>query len=91
METDKIFKKAESTANKLGITKGTWYIVNAVPDSSDNSPAGYFLMIPNDHGDSIIMINIEDGKSYFMHMSKYSKIEMIGVVRQGKADKNIWI
>ena len=91
MTENDILKKAEKVAQNMKITKGTWYVVKATP-SDAGVPNGYFLMIPNDHGDAIILIDIENGgKSHFVHLSKFLDIEMIGVVREGKADEKVWV
>lgn len=90
MTNKEVLKMAEGCAQKLGVTKGTWYVVDAVPSAAE-VPKGHFLMIPNDHGDSVILIDINTCESHFVHMSKYQDMKMLGVVRQGKADEKIWV
>lgn len=89
MTNKEILKKAEETAQKLGVVKGTWYVVKAVADRHE-VPQGYFLMIPNDHGDAIILIDVVKGESHFVHLSNYLDMQMIGVVREGKASEKVW-
>jgi len=84
-----ILKKAEKCAKDLGVVAGTWYVVKSVPVEEDGL-SGYFLMTPQPYCDDVILIDIEKKSTYYANTNRFLFFAILGVVRDGKADKKVW-
>jgi len=88
IDVDIILQQAEECVQKVGLTKGTWYVARTV--SKSNPLNGFFILVPDASGDRLVMININDCDTHLAHMTLFEDILIIGVVREGKASKQIW-